>query len=196
MLFHPSSIRVHHGKTQVWNRESLASNGIDVMQAVARIHDPEAIVWRDNVSPPTVDQGVRLLGTPLRHFYLVGAQLASLSKMHDQLLQQEPTTFDLQCAWMMLLCCCAGRANHTHFVLGPSCQPHSLPIMMLRFGEASTHFLGLTQFSVLGPREFSFVIGPSWVAQRNIDVTNSFLVKLGGLFGNDRSVRPCRARFE
>ena len=31
VLFHHSSLRVHHGKTQVWNREGLAPRGIDVM---------------------------------------------------------------------------------------------------------------------------------------------------------------------
>ena len=89
------------------------------MQAVARIHDPEAIVWRGDVSLPTVDQGVRLLGTPLGHPDFVRAQLASWSTVHDQLMQQVPTIPDLQCAWMMLLYCCAGRANYTLRVVHP-----------------------------------------------------------------------------
>ena len=97
VLLHHSSIRVHHGKIQVWNREGLAPRGIDVMQAVARIHDPDAIVWRGDVSLPTVDQGVQLLGTPLGHPDFVRAQLASLSTVHDRLLQQVPTIPDLRC---------------------------------------------------------------------------------------------------
>ena len=41
-LFTHSSIRVFHGKTQVWNRGSVAPPGIEVLQAVARVHDPDA----------------------------------------------------------------------------------------------------------------------------------------------------------
>ena len=107
-----SSIRVHHGKTQVWNKEGVVPHGIDVMEAVARIHDPKATVWRGDVSLPTVEQGVRILGTPLGHPEYVRAQLASLSVVHDQLLQKVPTIPDLQCAWMLLLYCCAARANY------------------------------------------------------------------------------------
>ena len=43
-LFIHSAIRVHHGKTQVWNRGGVVPTGIEVMEAVARITDPEAIV--------------------------------------------------------------------------------------------------------------------------------------------------------
>ena len=38
-----SSIRVQHGKTQVWNKEGVVPHGIDVMEAVARIHDPRPL---------------------------------------------------------------------------------------------------------------------------------------------------------
>ena len=59
-----------------------------------------------------------LCGEVTSHFPLWGhpdyvrAQLASLSVVHDQLLQKVPTIPDLQCAWMLLLCCCAARANY------------------------------------------------------------------------------------
>ena len=49
----------------------------------------------------------------------VRAQLASLSVEHDQLLQKVPTIPDLQCAWMLLLCCCAARANYILRVVHP-----------------------------------------------------------------------------
>ena len=112
-LFHHSPIRVHHGKTQVWNKEGLAPCGMDVMQAVARIKDPEAIVCGEVVSLPTVDQGVRLLGTPLGHPDFVRAQSASLSTVHDQLLQQVPTILDLHDVVVLLLL--VGRTTHATF---------------------------------------------------------------------------------
>ena len=116
-LFHHSNIRVHHGKTQVWNREGVVPRGIDVMEAVA-VHDPEAMVWRGDVSLPTADQGVRILGTPLGHRDFVHSQLASLSEAHDQLLQRVPAIQDLQCAWLVLYCC-AAHANYTLRVVHP-----------------------------------------------------------------------------
>ena len=77
-LFTHSSIRVHHGKTQVWNRGSVAPMGIEVLQAVARVHDPDAIVWRGDSTLRGVDQGVRILGTPLGHPDFVRSQLCAV----------------------------------------------------------------------------------------------------------------------
>ena len=74
------------------------------------LHDPEAIVWRGDVSLPTVDQGVWLFGTLLGHPDFVRAQLASL---YDQLLQQVPTIPDLLCAWMMFVVLCRSGELHT-----------------------------------------------------------------------------------
>ena len=57
-LFIHSSIRVHHGKTQVWNRGGVVPFGIEVMEAVGRITEPEANVWRGDTALQSVDQGV------------------------------------------------------------------------------------------------------------------------------------------
>ena len=116
-LFTHSSIRVHHGKTQVWNRGSVAPMGIEVLQAVARVHDPDAIVWRGDSTLRGVDQGVRILGTPLGHPDFVRSQLSAQS--HDQLLEKVLTIQDIQCAWLLLLLCCGDRANYTLRVVHP-----------------------------------------------------------------------------
>ena len=42
-LFAHSSIRVHNGKTQVWNRGGVVPVGIEVLQAVARVNNPDVI---------------------------------------------------------------------------------------------------------------------------------------------------------
>ena len=97
-----------------------------------------------------MNQGVRLLGTPLGHPDFVRAQLASLSTVHDQLLQQVPTIPDLQCAWMMLLYCCAGRANYTLRVVHPELSATFVATMMVHFVDASADFLGLTQVQCVG----------------------------------------------
>ena len=81
-LFIHSAIRVHHGKTQVWNR-GVVPSGIEVVEAVARITDPEAIVWRGD--------------TALRPVAIFICDTRPV-------VAKVPTLPDLQCAWMVLLC--------------------------------------------------------------------------------------------
>ena len=39
-------IQVHHGKTHVWNRGGIRPEGIEILTRIARISDPDAVVWR------------------------------------------------------------------------------------------------------------------------------------------------------
>ena len=87
--------------------------------AVARVNNPDAIVWRGNPTLKGEDQGVRILGTPLGHPDFVRSQLSVLSETHDQLLEKVLTIQDLQCAWLLLLYCCGARANYTLRVVHP-----------------------------------------------------------------------------
>ena len=118
-LFAHVSIRVHYGKTQVWGRGSVVPLGIEVLQAVARVNDPDATVWRGDPTLRGEYQGVRILGTPLGHPDFVRSQLSALSETHDQLLEKVLTIQDLQCAWLRLLYCCGARANYTLSVVHP-----------------------------------------------------------------------------
>ena len=118
-LFAHSSIRVHHGKTQVWSRGGVVPVGIDVLQAVARVNDPHAIVWGGDPTLRSEEQGVRILGTPWGHPKFVRSQLTVLSETHDQLLEKVITIPDLQCASLLLLYCCSARANYTLRVVHP-----------------------------------------------------------------------------
>ena len=45
-LWAHSRIRVHSGKTQVWNREGARPNVCDLLERIARAADPDARVWR------------------------------------------------------------------------------------------------------------------------------------------------------
>ena len=91
-LFHPCAPRENPGVEQ-----GVVPRRIDVMETVARIHDLEAIVWRGDVLFPTVEQNVRIWGTPLGHLEMVRVQLASLSVEHVQLLGDGPAKTPLQC---------------------------------------------------------------------------------------------------
>ena len=100
--------RLKCGTEEVW-----LPLGIEVLQAVARVNDPDAIVWRGDPTLRGEDQGVRILGTPLGHPDFVRSKLSALSETHDQLLEKVLTIKDLQCAWLLLLHCCGARANYT-----------------------------------------------------------------------------------
>ena len=122
-------------------------SGIEVMEAVARITDPEAIVWRGDTALPSEDQGVRILGTPLGHPDYVRAQLQSLSATHDQLIAKVPTLPDLQCVWMVLLYCCAARANYTLRVVHPEL---TAGFAAHHDANVSVNFWGLTPALCIG----------------------------------------------
>ena len=89
-LFTLSSIRVHHGKTQVGNRGSVAPLGIE-LQAVATVNDPMRL-WRGDPTLCGEDQIPRFLGTPLGHPDFVRSQLSALSffRVPDVGTQVEP----------------------------------------------------------------------------------------------------------
>ena len=72
----------------MWNRGSVTPLGIEVLQAVAKVNDPDATVWRGDPTLREEDHGVRILGTPVGHEDFVRSQLSALSETHDQLLEK------------------------------------------------------------------------------------------------------------
>ena len=57
-LWEHARIRVHTGKTQVWNKGGVAPNGMDKLGAGA---------WRGDSRLPCDEQGMKILGTPVGH---------------------------------------------------------------------------------------------------------------------------------
>ena len=57
-------IRLHLGKTQIWNRGGTVPTGVAELTAAARRVKPDAVVWRGDAQLPLESQGVRVLGTP------------------------------------------------------------------------------------------------------------------------------------
>ena len=58
-------IRIHTGKTKVWNRAGVRSEACKILERIARQDDPTAVVWVGS-DVPTSEQGLKILGTPLR----------------------------------------------------------------------------------------------------------------------------------
>ena len=79
-LYRHARIRIHVGKTQVWNAAGDRPPACDLLERIAQASDPEARVWKGS-GVPLEEQGVRILGTPLGHPHL----RASLpEKSHDR----------------------------------------------------------------------------------------------------------------
>ena len=69
----------------------------------ARRSDPDALVWRGDISVRVEEQGVTVLGTPMGHPAFVRSQLAAVSEKHDQLISQILGVTDLH----VLGSCCS-----------------------------------------------------------------------------------------
>ena len=118
VLWRHSRIRVHEGKTQVWNSGGERPEFCDVLERVAQVADPEARVWKGS-GLPTTEQGIRVLGTPLGHVDYVETQLRDRLEDHQVLLNRIPEVQDLQAAWALLLHCASARANYMLRVIRP-----------------------------------------------------------------------------
>ena len=128
-LWAESGIRVHEGKTQLWNAIGESPPGHERLQRAAVLADPAAVVWRGSEDLPSHRRGIKVLGTPLGHQDYVRAQLEMLSAHHHTLLARIPMVEDVQSAWLLLVHCASARANHVVRVVEPQmaaafCQRH------------------------------------------------------------------------
>ena len=65
-LFSHARIRVHGGKTQVWNRSGIRPAGCNALERIAQTADPRARVWRGSgeTDLPPSQQGIVVLDKP------------------------------------------------------------------------------------------------------------------------------------
>ena len=176
-----------------WNRGSVAPLGIEVLQAVVRVNDPDAIVWRGDPTLPGEDQSVRILGTPLGLPDFVRSQLSALSETHDQLLEKVLTIQDLQCVWLLLylLLRCSGK-------LHPQSDPPGVDRRIRSPPRRFTPEMPATFLRLLLPIHWDLASLPLCLRlsapQCNIARKTRFLGKLGRLFGDDPPETPNRLR--
>ena len=110
-LWARARIRIHHGKTQLWNRGGSQPAGVVEVTLAARSVEPDAVVWKSDLELPLSQDGLRVLGVPIGHPLYIVDQLASKSEEQEFLFQRIPAVEDLQAAWLLLLFCGATRAN-------------------------------------------------------------------------------------
>ena len=112
--------RMHQGaKTNVWNQAGVRPVACNAMERIARTNNPEAVVWMGSTIP-TVEQGIKVLGTPIGHQDFVAAQLESVRREHEVLLNRIPSINDVQSAWLLLVHCASARACYYLRALRPS----------------------------------------------------------------------------
>ena len=66
-LWSEAGIRIHQGKTQIWNQPGEKPEGCEELERVAVAADPTAVVWRGSDELPSHKRGMKVLGTPLGH---------------------------------------------------------------------------------------------------------------------------------
>ena len=104
-------IHLHHGKTKVWNRGGVESEGIAEVTRRARQVRPDAVVWKGDQQLPPNQQGLRVLGVPIGQTEFVLDFLESKSREHATLFQRIPWVQDTQAAFLLLFMCGSTRAN-------------------------------------------------------------------------------------
>ena len=85
-------IRIHGGKTQVWNSAGVRPAACNVLERIAQVADPDARVWRGSgeTDLPPVQQGITVLGTPLGHPSFVQGHLEKKVAEQRTLLERIP----------------------------------------------------------------------------------------------------------
>ena len=115
-LFTHAGIRVHGGKTQVWNMAGIRPAACDVLEQIAQAADPTAVVWRGS-DVPTRDQDTgSTVGPPGLCFRPLERTIAE----HAVLLERIPLVPDVQSAWLLLVHCAQARATYLLRSLQPS----------------------------------------------------------------------------
>ena len=98
-----AGIRLHQGKTRVWNT---------IGQCPEDIADLGPEVW-------SID-GIKVLGPPLGNTKFVSSIMEERVREEQRLWEAIPFVPDLQCAWQILLQSASPRANHSLRTMPPS----------------------------------------------------------------------------
>ena len=109
-LWSEAGIRIHQGKTQIWNQAGEKPEGCGELERVAVAADPTAVVWRGSPELPSHKSGMKVLGTPLGHADFIRDHLEKIAAEHQVLLDRIPLVGDVQFAWLLLVHCAAAMA--------------------------------------------------------------------------------------
>ena len=122
-------IRIHMGKTMVWNQARVRPPVCDVLERMAWTGDPTATVWK-GLGLLEEEQGIKVLGSPLGHPAFVARHLERTSVKHQMLLDRIPLVQDVQSVWLFFL----------HFESGATIRGVGLVLERPRVSVVLTHW--------------------------------------------------------
>ena len=73
-------VRMHHGKTQVWNQDEWCQMALKSSLPQPGLVKPEPVVWRGDTELPLSEQGVKVLGVPIGQPACVQLFLAKIGR--------------------------------------------------------------------------------------------------------------------
>ena len=128
-LFRHAGIRVHGGKTRVWNSAGTRPLACDILEQIAQATSDHAEpVWRGS-DLPTDQQGIKVLGTPLGHADFVRAHLDRKVGRAPGVVAQDPNSSRPPISMAPLVALCS-RQSHlpvarasTRFCCSVGCRP-------------------------------------------------------------------------
>ena len=97
--------------TKLSNAEGRKPGVADALTKVAQKVKPEAVVWRGDLSLPTSEQGLKVLGVPVGHPECIVRELAQKAEEKSLLSEHIPLVEDVQATWRLLTLCAVKRAN-------------------------------------------------------------------------------------
>ena len=163
-LWRHAKIRVHEGKTHIWNLAGIKPEICNVLQRAAEAAKPGARVWRGS-EVLTEEQGIKVLGAPVGHRDFVRKYVERILEQHEVLLNGIPRVPDVQSAWLLLLHCASARANYQLRVMPPEC--------VLEFARAHDENMWRGLCTILEV--------PTTACSRNARDLSSVPLSLGGL---------------
>ena len=176
-LIRVSGIRLHDGKTRVWNASGTVPDNVEELGPA---------VWQP--------RGITVLGTPIGSPEYTAERVER--KLADERLLWEiiPAVPDLQCAWQILVQCANPRGNHTIRTLPPG--------MAVEYARAQDEGIWNTAIRVLADipggeaeqeraRELaSLPLRMGGLGLRSMMLTRSILALLGRRVANDPGAEP------
>ena len=163
-LWRHAKIRLHEGKTHIWNLAGTKPDICEELQRLAEAPKPGARVWRGS-EVPTEEQGIRVLGAPVGHRDFIRRHLEKVLEQHQVLLNGTPRVPVVQSAWLILFHCASARANYQVRVMRPE--------VVLEFAAAHDENLWRGLCAILDV--------PTNACTRNARDTSSLPLSLGDL---------------
>ena len=112
-----TGIRLHAGKTQIWNGAGTEPPNVRDLASTAA-------VWLGDAHLPPHQQGLKVLGLPVGSMEYIQAELRQLQAKQQPLFEARPGIPDFQTSWLLLLYCASPRVHYALRGVRPDLTRH------------------------------------------------------------------------